>query len=71
MPPRIRFHRSIAIAAVRGLPTTTPPISSIESHPWFYDVRFVDVVGGNGFKFALRLDAKASPLTDKTERDAQ
>ena len=59
------------VSTTGNAPRLTYIISSIESHPWFYDVRFVDVVGGNGFKFALRLDAKALPLTDKTERDAQ
>ena len=59
------------VSTTGNAPRLTYIISSIESHPWFYDVRFVDVVGGNGFKFALRLDAKASLLTDKTERDAQ
>lgn len=36
-------------------PRLTSVLSSVEAHPWFYDARFVDVVGGNGFKFAWRL----------------
>ena len=33
----------------------TSVISAIETNPMFYDVRFVDVAGGNGFKFTWRL----------------
>ena len=40
----------------------TSVISAIETNPLFYDVRFVDVVGGNGFKFTWRLRSDARRL---------
>lgn len=38
----------------------TSVISAIETNPLFYDVRFVDVAGGNGFKFTWRLRTDTS-----------
>lgn len=40
----------------------TSVISAIETNPLFYDVRFVDVVGGNGFKFTWRLRSDVNRL---------
>lgn len=38
----------------------TSVIAAIETNPMFYDVRFVDVAGGNGFKFTWRLHTDTS-----------
>lgn len=38
----------------------TSVIAAIETNPMFYDVRFVDVAGGNGFKFTWRLRTDTS-----------
>ena len=38
----------------------TSVIAAIETNPRFYDVRFVDVAGGNGFKFTWRLRTDTS-----------
>lgn len=47
-----------------GSPRLTAVLSVLESHPWFYDARFVDVSGGTGFKFAWRLrDGVIEPAT--------
>lgn len=40
-------------------PRLTAILAALEEHPWFYDARFVDVVGGNGFKFSWRLRSTA------------
>lgn len=42
----------------------TAVIGALEANPLFFDVRFVDVVGGNAFKFTWRLkNAGNSPAT--------
>jgi hypothetical protein len=43
-----------------GSPRLTAVLGVLESHPWFYDARFVDVSGGTGFKFAWRLRDEAA-----------
>lgn len=55
------------VAASGGSPRLTAVLGALESHPWFYDARFVDVAGGTGFKFAWRLRAQAATaaLIDK------
>ncbi len=41
----------------------TSVIGAIEAHPRFYDARFVDVAGGNGFKFTWRLRSDGAANT--------
>ena len=52
----------------------TSVISAIEDSPLFYDARFVDVAGGNGFKFTWRLrgevNRQAGEATAETGRGA-
>jgi hypothetical protein len=46
----------------------TSVIGAIEAHPRFYDARFVDVAGGNGFKFTWRLRSDGSVTGTQGER---
>jgi len=47
------------VSTAGGSPRLTAVLGALEAHPWFYDARFVDVVGGTGFKFAWRLRSGA------------
>jgi hypothetical protein len=42
----------------------TSMINALEREPLFYDARFVDVIGGDGFKFTWRLRLKADRQTE-------
>lgn len=54
------------VATSGGSPRLTAVLGVLESHPWFYDARFVDVSGGTGFKFAWRLRADAATATSNS-----
>lgn len=44
----------------------TAVIGALEANPLFFDVRFIDVVGGNGFKFTWRLKGAGQPSAAAT-----
>lgn len=58
------------VSTTGNLPRLTSVIAAIEAHPWFYDSRFVDVVGGNGFKFAWRLQNSTSQAANTAPRNS-
>jgi hypothetical protein len=55
------------VAPTSGSPRLTAVVGAIESHPWFYDARFVDVSGGTGFKFTWRMrpSISSSPVANQ------
>ena len=59
------------VATSGGSPRLTAVLGALESHPWFYDARFVDVSGGTGFKFAWRLRADAATPTSNSNSKNQ
>ncbi len=68
-PPTVTATLVQAVGAELRL---TSVIGAIEANPLFYDARFIDVVGGNAFKFTWRVRgdsaASASSLQDPVKR---
>lgn len=58
------------VAINGGSPRLTAVLGVLESHPWFYDARFVDVSGGTGFKFAWRLRADTATSTSNPKSNS-
>jgi hypothetical protein len=59
------------VAINGGSPRLTAVLGVLESHPWFYDARFVDVSGGTGFKFAWRLRADTATSTSNPKSNSK
>lgn len=59
------------VATSGGSPRLTAVLGVLESHPWFYDARFVDVSGGTGFKFAWRLRADTATANSNSNSKSQ
>jgi len=50
-----------------GSPRLTAVLGALESRPYIYDARFVDVTGVSGFKFSWRLREPVAPATTAGE----